>query len=54
MKVKIRIKNLNAWYGKRHVLKNINLEIPEKNSYSNYWAKWWRKVNASEMHQQNA
>jgi phosphate transport system ATP-binding protein len=30
MKVKIRIKNLNAWYGKRHVLKNINLEIPEK------------------------
>ncbi|MGB9759417.1 MAG: phosphate ABC transporter ATP-binding protein [Thermoproteota archaeon] len=30
MKVKIRIKNLNAWYGKKHVLKNINLEIPEK------------------------
>lgn len=30
MKVKIRIRNLNAWYGKKQVLKNINLEIPEK------------------------
>jgi len=30
MKTKIKIRNLNAWYGERHVLKNINLEIPEK------------------------
>jgi phosphate transport system ATP-binding protein len=27
---KIRIRNLNAWYGNQHVLKNLNLDIPDK------------------------
>ncbi|MBO3768061.1 MAG: phosphate ABC transporter ATP-binding protein [Thermoproteota archaeon] len=29
MKAKIKIRNLSAWYGKRQVLRDINLEIPE-------------------------
>ncbi len=28
--VKIRIKDLNLYFGKQHILKNINVEIPEK------------------------
>ena len=27
---KIKVKDLNFYYGKFHALKNINLEIPEK------------------------
>ncbi len=30
MSYKIVSKDLNLWYGKKHALKNINLEIPEK------------------------
>lgn len=30
MNPKIVSKNLNLWYGEKHALKNINLEIPEK------------------------
>jgi len=29
MNIKVKIKNLNAWYGEKHVLKKISLEIPE-------------------------
>jgi len=29
-KPKIKIENLNAWFGNSHILKNISLEIPEK------------------------
>jgi phosphate transport system ATP-binding protein len=31
MSVKIKIKNLNAWFGAKHVVKNINMNIEEKN-----------------------
>lgn len=30
MKTKISVKNLNLYYGRNHALKNINMEIPEK------------------------
>jgi len=30
MSVKIKIKNLNAWFGEKHVVKNINMDIEEK------------------------
>ena len=29
MEVKVRIRDLNAWYGDKHILKNINLDIYE-------------------------
>jgi len=31
MKTKIRFENFSLWFGERQILKNINLEIPEKN-----------------------
>ncbi len=30
MTTKIKIRNLNLWYGDNHALKNINMDIPEK------------------------
>ena len=30
MKVKMKVKNLNVWYGDNHVLRNICMKIPEK------------------------
>lgn len=29
IKIKIRVENLNFYYGKKHALKNINMQIPE-------------------------
>ncbi|MEO0089436.1 MAG: phosphate ABC transporter ATP-binding protein PstB [candidate division WOR-3 bacterium] len=31
MKTKIRFENFSLWFGEKQILKNINLEIPEKN-----------------------
>lgn len=31
MKIKIKFENFSLWFGEKQILKNINLEIPEKN-----------------------
>jgi len=30
MAIKIEVENLNVWYGDNHVLKDINMRIPER------------------------
>ena len=50
---KILVENMNLHYGSFHALKNINMEIPEKQITAFIWTERLRKIYTFKISEQN-